>query len=38
MKKRKPTAQEIKDYKKKYDKCIDVIRRFDTGIIGMYDL
>ncbi len=26
------------DYKAKYEKCIDVIRRFDPGIIGMYDL
>lgn len=26
------------DYKAKYDKCINVIRRFDAGIIGMYDL
>jgi len=23
---------------KKYEKCINVIRRFDAGIIGMYDL
>jgi len=26
------------DYKSKYEKCINVIRRFDAGIIGMYDL
>ena len=26
------------DYKAKYEKCIDVIKRFDAGIIGMYDL
>lgn len=26
------------DYKAKYGKCIDVIKRFDAGIIGMYDL
>jgi len=25
-------------YKDKYEKCIDVIKRFDAGIIGMYDL
>lgn len=25
-------------YKKKYEKCIEVIKRFDAGIIGMYDL
>jgi|AntAceMinimDraft_18_1070375.scaffolds.fasta_scaffold138508_3 hypothetical protein len=28
----------IKDYKKKYEKCIEVIKRFDAGIIGMYEL
>jgi len=27
-----------KDYKSKYEKCISTIRRFDAGIIGMYDL
>jgi hypothetical protein len=26
------------DYKEKYEKCIEVIKRFDPGIIGMYDL
>lgn len=26
------------DYKTKYEKCIDVIKRFDAGIISMYDL
>lgn len=26
------------DYKEKYEKCINVIKRFDAGIIGMYDL
>jgi len=26
------------DYKSKYEKCIDVIKKFDAGIIGMYDL
>jgi len=26
------------DYKAKYEKAINVIRRFDAGIIGMYDL
>lgn len=26
------------DWKAKYEKCIDVIKRFDAGIIGMYDL
>lgn len=25
-------------WKEKYDKCISVIRKFDAGIIGMYDL
>ena len=29
---------EIIDYKEKYEKCINIIRRFDAGIIGMYDL
>lgn len=29
---------EIIDYKAKYEKCIDIIRKFDAGIIGMYDL
>jgi len=28
----------IKTYKEKYDKCIRVLKRFDAGIIGMYDL
>jgi len=28
----------IKTYKEKYEKCINVIMRFDAGIIGMYDL
>jgi len=27
-----------KGYKEKYDKCIKVIKKFDAGIIGMYDL
>ena len=26
------------DWEAKYKKCIDVIKRFDAGIIGMYDL
>ena len=26
------------DYKSKYDKCIEVIKRLDAGIISMYDL
>jgi len=26
------------NYKEKYDKCINIIKRFDAGIIGMYDL
>lgn len=26
------------DYKAKYEKCLKVIKRFDAGIIGMYDL
>lgn len=26
------------DYKAKYKKCIKVIKKFDAGIIGMYDL
>jgi len=25
-------------YRLKYEKCIKVIKRFDPGIIGMYDL
>jgi len=29
---------EIKKYKTKYEKCIKVIKKFDAGIIGMYDL
>jgi hypothetical protein len=28
----------IIDYKSKYEKCINVIKRFDAGIIAMYDL
>jgi len=34
------SVEELKsiDYKAKYEKCINVIRRFDAGIIGMYDL
>lgn len=28
----------IKTYKEKYEKCIKIIRRFDAGIISMYDL
>lgn len=31
-----PSKQE--DYKAKYEKCIEVIKKFDAGIIGMYDL
>lgn len=31
------SEQEI-DYKAKYEKCIDTIKKFDPGIIGMYDL
>jgi len=30
--------QIIKDYKKKYEKCINTIRKIDAGIIGMYNL
>lgn len=26
------------NWKEKYEKCIAVIKRFDAGIIGMYDL
>ena len=26
------------NYKEKYEKCINVIKRFDAGIISMYDL
>lgn len=26
------------DYKAKYEKCINIIKRFDPGIIGLYDL
>ena len=26
------------NYKDKYEKCITIIKRFDAGIIGMYDL
>lgn len=26
------------NWKEKYEKCIEVIKRFDAGIIGMYDL
>jgi len=26
------------DYKTKYEKCISTIKKFDAGIIGMYDL
>jgi hypothetical protein len=29
---------ETVDYKAKYEKCIETIKRFDPGIIGMYDL
>lgn len=29
---------DAKGYKEKYEKCIEVIKRFDAGIIGMYDL
>jgi hypothetical protein len=28
----------VDDWKAKYEKCIDVIKRFDAGIISMYDL
>lgn len=31
-------GQEAGDWKAKYEKCIQVIKRFDPGIIGMYDL
>lgn len=30
--------EEAIGFKSKYEKCIDVIKRFDPGIIGMYDL
>jgi len=30
--------QLIPDYKSKYEKCIEIIKRFDAGIIGMHDL
>ena len=26
------------DYKAKYEKCIKVLKKYDAGIIGMYDL
>ncbi len=26
------------NYKAKYEKCIEIIKRFDPGIISMYDL
>lgn len=31
-------GREAVDWKDKYEKCIQVIKRFDPGIIGMYDL
>lgn len=34
----KSEATETIDYKQKYEKCIKVIKRFDAGIIGMYNL
>ena len=34
-----PVGSVVKsDYQSKYEKCIKVIKRFDAGIIGMYDL
>ena len=30
--------QDEGNYKAKYEKAIKIIRRFDAGIIGMYDL
>jgi len=30
--------QELEIYKQKYEKCISTIKKFDAGIIGMYDL
>lgn len=34
----KMTAECNVEYKAKYEKCINVIKRFDPGIVGMYDL
>jgi len=34
----KKKAKKELEYKAKYEKCISVIKRFDAGIIGMYDL
>ncbi len=35
-------GEEVSDeqinYKAKYEKCIGIIKKFDAGIIGMYDL
>ena len=28
----------LEKYKEKYEKCISTIKKFDAGIIGMYDL
>ena len=30
--------EELEYWKNKYGKCINIIKRFDAGIIGMYDL
>jgi len=32
------TASNELNWREKYEKCINVIKRFDAGIIGMYDL
>lgn len=31
-------ANKAVEFQGKYEKCISVIKRFDAGIIGMYDL
>mgnify|MGYP006958844514 CR=1 FL=1 len=31
-------SKKASEIQAKYDKCIVVIKRFDAGIIGMYDL
>ena len=34
----KALCQKASEIQAKYDKCISVIKRFDAGIISMYDL
>lgn len=34
----KPSKAPQPDYKAKYEKCITVLKKYDAGIIGMYDL